>query len=201
MLWAVKSIRRRVTRMYRGKDGYQKAKWSLLWAKERLSLASLASPTEKEDFADAVAAVAKMEAILMPFMLAEQAAYEAEEAALALAGSRGRFGVGEGSNLSNYSQLKVKEVNGDGEMQHEAPAYSQPKAKEVHGDGEVQREGLSYSQPKAKEVNGDGEVQHEAPAYSQPKAKDVNGDGEVQHEAPAHMYGDESQLRGQRLPP
>ena len=85
--------------MYRGNDGYRKAKLSLLWAKERLRLASFASPTEKEDFADAVAAVAKMEAILMPFMLAEQAAYEAEEAALALAGSRGRFGMALPSGL------------------------------------------------------------------------------------------------------
>ena len=90
-------------------------------------------PFLKEQIA---ATVAEMKAIMLPFLLAEQAAYEAEEAALPAAGSRRRFGIGKGRNLSSYSQLKAKEVNGDGEVQLGAPAYSQPKAMEVNGDGE-----------------------------------------------------------------
>ena len=52
------------------------------------------------------------------------------------------------------SQLKAKEVNGVGEMQHGAPAYSQPKALEVNGDGELQLEAQAVPnlQPKAMEV-------------------------------------------------
>ena len=74
------------------------------------------------------------------------------------------------------AQPKAKEVNGDGEGQHEAK-------NNVNGDGEVQHEASTYSQPKAKEVYGGGEVQHEASTYLQLKAKEVNGQGEVQHEA------------------
>ena len=113
--------------------GYQKSKLRLLQVKEMLRLAP---PLTKEQIA---ATVAEMEAILMPFLLAEQAAFEAGEAALPAAGGRRRCGIGKGRNLWSYSQLKAKEVNGDGEVQHGAPAYSQRKAKDVNGDGEVRR--------------------------------------------------------------
>ena len=124
-------------------------------------------PLMKEQIA---ATVAEMEAILMPFLLAEQAAFEAGEAALPAAGSRRRCGIGKGRNLWSYSQLKAKEVNGDGEVQHGAPAYSQPKAMEVNGDGEVLLEAQAH-------LNGDGEVQHEESIRSHPEAMEVNGDG------------------------
>ena len=128
--------------------GYQKSKLRLLQAKEMLRLAP---PLMQEQIA---ATVAEMEAIMMPFLLAEQAAYEAGEAALPAAGSRRRCGIGKGKNLGSYSQLKAKEVNGDGEVQHGARAYSQPKAMEVNGDGEVLLEAQAH-------LNGDGEVQTE----------------------------------------
>ena len=126
---------------------------------------------------------------MVPFLLAEQAAFEAgEETALPTAGSRRAFGIGKGRNLLSYSQLEAKEVN---------------------GDGEVQREESTYARPKAKEVIGDGEVQHEAPAYSQPKATEVSGEGEVQRLPPheAAFRGDKDGgagcafPRGQRRPP
>ena len=79
--------------------GYQKSKLRLLQVKEMLRLAP---PLMKEQIA---ATVAEMEAIMMPFLLAEQAAYEAGEAALPAAGSRRRCGIGKGRNLWSYSQL------------------------------------------------------------------------------------------------
>ena len=131
----------------------------------------------KKQFA---ASVAEVEAFMLPYLLDEQAAFAAGDAALPAAGCRRRCGTpppgplstsewpplaatlarvprpggfGRGNNLLSDSQLKAKEVNGVGEMQHGAPAYSQPKALEVNGDGEVQLEAQAN-------LNGDGEVQH-----------------------------------------
>ena len=120
-LGALESSRRRATRMSGYASvaaavvGYQKSKLVLLQAKEMLRSAP---PLMKER---AAAMVGKMEEIMLPFLLAEQAAYEAgEETAVPTAGCRRGFGIGKGRNLLSYSQLKTKEVNGDGEVQLEA---------------------------------------------------------------------------------
>ena len=129
--------------------GFQRCKLKLLQLQEILRLAP---PLMKEQFA---ASVAEVEAFSLPYLLDEQAAFVAGDAALPAAGCRRRCGTpppgplstsewpplaatlarvprpvgfGKGKNLLSDSQLKAKEVNGVGEMQHGAPAYSQPKA-------------------------------------------------------------------------
>ena len=112
--------------------GFQRCKLKLLQLKEILRLAP---PLMKEQFA---ASVAEVEAFMLPYLLDEQAAFAAGDAALPAAGCRRRCGIpptgpsstsewpplaatlarvprpggfGKG-NLVNDSQLKAKEVNG-----------------------------------------------------------------------------------------
>ena len=124
-------------------------------------------------------------------------------------------GSGMQHGASAYSQPRAKDVIGDGEVQHEAPAHMVGDESQLEvfawpflraeraacvakgaarpAAGSRRRSGIgkgkhlpSNSQLKAKEANGDGEAQHDRSALSQPKTKEVNVDSEAQHEAPTH---------------